>query len=151
MIIVGYQGIGKSTLAKKDLKYIDLESSNTFIDKKRPEGWEVIYVNFANCLSNQGYNVFISSHSIVRQELIMRNIKFISLFPSERLKKQWVKKLEDRYNETKLIKDFKALENAKNCFINNVRDIKKDSKVYCEITDMNYDLKEILKQYEKEN
>ena len=29
MIYVGYQGIGKSTLANKDLKYIDLESSNS--------------------------------------------------------------------------------------------------------------------------
>lgn len=28
MIIIGYQGIGKSTLAHEDNKYIDLESGN---------------------------------------------------------------------------------------------------------------------------
>ena len=86
MIYVGYQGIGKSTLANKDLKYIDLESSNTFIDGERPKRWEAMYVNFAVCLSKQGYNVFISSHKVVRNEMLNRNIDFVSFVPSIALK-----------------------------------------------------------------
>lgn len=37
MIIIGYQGIGKSTLAKNSLKYIDLESGNFWINGERDE------------------------------------------------------------------------------------------------------------------
>ena len=144
MIYVGYQGIGKSTLANKDLKYIDLESSNTFIDGKRPERWETMYVNFAVCLSKQGYNVFISSHKVVRHELLNRNIEFVSIIPSISLKEQWVQKLENRYNITKSEKDFKALANAKDCFEENIKDIKKDSLLCWEITTMDYDLKNFL-------
>ena len=31
MIIIGYQGVGKSTLANKDDKFIDLESSSFWV------------------------------------------------------------------------------------------------------------------------
>lgn len=31
MIIIGYQGIGKSSVANKHIEYIDLESSNFFL------------------------------------------------------------------------------------------------------------------------
>ena len=37
MIIVGYQWIGKSTLANNETGVIDLESSNFFVDGKRDE------------------------------------------------------------------------------------------------------------------
>lgn len=146
MIYVGYQGIGKSTLANKDLKYIDLESSNTFIDGKRPEKWETLYVNFALSLNEQGYNVFISSHKAVRIELLKRNIIFASIVPSIDLKEQWIQKLEERYNKTKSEKDFKALANAKDCFEENIEDIKRDSILCWEISNMEYDLKNFLEK-----
>lgn len=37
MIVIGYQGIGKSTLANKDLRFIDLESGNFWVDGKRAD------------------------------------------------------------------------------------------------------------------
>lgn len=39
MIIIGYQGIGKSSVAKEDYKYIDLESSNFWVDGNRPNDY----------------------------------------------------------------------------------------------------------------
>ena len=39
MIIVGYQGIGKSSISNPDTRCIDLESGNFFVDGKRPDDW----------------------------------------------------------------------------------------------------------------
>ena len=148
MIYVGYQGIGKSTLADKDLKYIDLESSNTFIDGKRPENWEKMYVNFAISLNEQGYNVFISSHKVVREELNKRNHKFYAIVPSLDLKEKWIEKLRDRYYNTLLTKDFKAYMNGKECFEENVKDIMSDSENCIVLDNINYKLEKVLKEYE---
>lgn len=52
-IVVGYQGIGKSTLANSgNGKYIDLESSNFFVDNNRASNWATIYANIAESLAN---------------------------------------------------------------------------------------------------
>lgn len=126
MIFVGYQGVGKSTLANEDLRFVDLESSYTFIDGVRPEGWEKIYVNFALCLSEQGRYVFLSSHKEVRNELKRRKIQFTCIVPKLELKDKWIERLENRYIETKTIKDLKALLNAKEYFEENVKDIIQD-------------------------
>ena len=48
MIIIGYPGIGKSTLAVQHLGYIDLESSNFKVDGIKIEGWQEIYCNILN-------------------------------------------------------------------------------------------------------
>ena len=69
MIIIGYQGIGKSTLANCNLNYVDLESSNFYIDGKRADDWYKPYCKIAEHLSQQGYYVFVSSHKVVRDEL----------------------------------------------------------------------------------
>lgn len=59
MIIVGYQGIGKSSLAGRDKKFIDLESGNFWIDGKRADDWYKPYCKIAEHLSQQGYYVFV--------------------------------------------------------------------------------------------
>ena len=53
MIVIGYQGIGKSTLVKECNSYIDFESSNFKINGERPEGWEQMYCEAALDLSRQ--------------------------------------------------------------------------------------------------
>ena len=68
MIISGYQGIGKSSLAGKN-NCIDLESGNFWVDGKRADDWYKPYCQIANHLSQQGYTVFVSSHEVVRKEL----------------------------------------------------------------------------------
>ena len=69
MIIIGYQGIGKSTLANIDNAYIDLESSNFWHKGERYDNWYIYYGKIAESLSRQNYNVFTSSHREVRDYL----------------------------------------------------------------------------------
>lgn len=144
MIYVGYQGIGKSTISNFYFNCIDLESGNTFINGKRPENWEALYVNFALSLSKQGYNVFISSHKVVREELNKRNIEFIAIVPSLSLKEDWIDKLHKRYLDSKAEKDYKAYMNAKDCYEENIKDILNDSKDSIVIKTMHYNLTVLL-------
>lgn len=112
MIIIGYQGIGKSTLAKGNMQYIDLESSNFFIDGKRPDGWEKMYTRIAEHLSEQGYTVFTSCHKEVQDALRESKEEVCICCPSLELKDCWLHKLEDRYNLTNSDKDYRAWMNA---------------------------------------
>lgn len=144
MIIIGYQGIGKSTLANKNINYIDLESSNFFIDGKRQENWFIIYCNIANHLSEQGKNVFVSSHEVVRESLKYSKEKVVVVYPSLKLKEQWLEKLQERYNITQLEKDYKALMNAKDRYEENIKELQNNDFTKIEIKDINYDLEKTL-------
>lgn len=149
MIIVGYQGIGKSTLAKKSKKYIDLESSIFFHEGARPDDWYIYYCKVAENLSSQGYIVFVSSHKQVRDYLLDSGEHIIIICPSLSLKDEWIMKLEQRYNNTLLIKDFKAWQNANETFEQNIKDIYDCGLPVHTINDMNYNLKKIIKGAEK--
>lgn len=150
MIIIGYQGIGKSTLAGKN-KCIDLESGNFWFygletyQKIRHNDWYVPYCNIANHLSEQGYIVFTSSHEVVREELKKSKEKIYVVFPSIKLKDKWIEKLEDRYNQTGLDKDYKALMNAKDRYEENISELRKCGLSVFEILDMDYSLDEIVR------
>ena len=139
MIYVGYQGIGKSSLGGTD-KYIDLESSNF----KHEDDWYKTYCDVAISLSKQGYDVFISSHKEVREELKKRKHFFKVICPSLKLKEEWIKRLKKRYDETQLKKDYRALENAKSMYDENIKDLLKEDDVI-EIENMNYNLENLLK------
>ena len=124
MIISGYQGIGKSTLAVKSKDFIDLESSNFFIHDQRPEGWHQMYCQVAESLSRQGYDVFVSSHKIVREYLKeFSKEKTILVFPSKEMKENWISKLRSRYEESRSDKDFRALSNAEQFYDKSIDDL----------------------------
>lgn len=123
-VVVGYQGVGKSTLAFHNSRVIDLESSNFFVDGERPANWHIIYCNIARALCKQGYIVCISSHKEVRKELARHPAsKQVIVYPIRALKDAWIAKLRYRYEETQSMKDFKALKNAENCFDENIVDL----------------------------
>ena len=144
MIIIGYQGIGKSTLAGKD-KYIDLESGNFWHNGIRPDNWYVFYCKIAEHLSQQGYNVFVSSHEVVRNRLRKySNEQLCVVFPSVELKDKWIDKLKKRFESTKLEKDYKAWMNAEDRYTENINELKNSGISYIEIKDINYSLKDIL-------
>lgn len=144
MIIIGYQGIGKSTLAGKD-KYIDLESGNFWHNGIRPDNWYVFYCQIAEHLSQQGYNVFVSSHEVVRNRLRKySNEQLCVVFPSVELKDKWIDKLKKRFESTKLEKDYKAWMNAEDRYAENINELKNSGISYIEIKDINYSLKDIL-------
>lgn len=145
MIIIGYQGIGKSTLTKKNNGYIDLESGNFWWNGQRPHNWYIYYCQIAEDLSRQGYIVFVSSHKEVREFLKKSKEKVIVVFPSILIKDKWVKKLKDRYEESKKEKDFKAWKNAEDRYKENIDELMRSEFYFIEINDLNYDLKEMIK------
>lgn len=149
MIIIGYQGIGKSTLAGRD-KCIDLESSNFWVNGKRAEDWYIPYCQIANHLSEQGYTVFVSSHAVVREELKKSQEKVIVICPCPDLKDEWIKKLEDRYLFTKLEKDYKAWKNAEDRYLENINELTDGTFTCCYISDMNYSLQFIVSFFQVE-
>lgn len=147
MVIVGYQGIGKSTLAKTKNGFIDLESSNFFIDGKRSTDWYIPYCKIALNLSAQGYNVFVSSHEVVRTYLADHHTQELAVVcPSKDLRDEWIEKLARRYQTTNLDKDFKAWKNAVVRYDENIDELLNQYGFdYCVIIDsMNYDLCHLL-------
>lgn len=153
MIIVGYQGIGKSTLAKNCSGYIDLESGNFWIGGKRSDDWYIPYCNIALHLAEQGYIVFTSSHVVVREYLssLPKTVELAVCVPDLSLKDEWIKKLEDRYNESNLEKDYKAWMNALNCYDENIKEIlesKRFSKII--IKKIPYNLDTIIGDFNNE-
>lgn len=143
MIISGYQGIGKSSLAGSN-NCIDLESSNFWIDGSRSEDWYKPYCKIANHLSEQGYTVFVSSHEVVRKELEKSDEIVFVVFPSLKLKDQWIERLRKRYEQIPTEKNFKALANAEDRYEENIKELMYGNLTYHEISNINYDLKDIV-------
>ena len=149
MIIIGYQGIGKSTLANKDDKFIDLESgsfwlTNTDGSRYRYDNWYEMYCNVAEHLSQQGYIVFVSSHEVVRNRLKQSKERVFTLYPDVSLKDQWIQRLSDRYHESTLDKDYRALINAVDRYEENIKEIESSDFDNIVIHDINYDLKKLI-------
>ena len=149
MIIIGYQGIGKSTLAGyKDC--IDLESGNFWVNGKRAEDWYIPYCQIANHLSEQGYTVFVSSHEVVRNELKKSKERVEVICPAVSLKDEWIKKLKERYERTKLDKDFKAWKNAEDRYEENIKELMNSGFDATVIDGIGYKLSEIISQMQLE-
>ena len=147
MIVIGYQGIGKSTISNADTKCIDLESGNFWVDGKRADDWYKPYCQIANHLSEQGYTVFVSSHEVVRRELEKSKEFVFIVYPSIKLQDEWLTKLENRYMQTKSNKDYKAYMNAKDRYRDNIIELMASHYGlfgHYEIRDMNYNLKDII-------
>lgn len=145
MIIVGYQGIGKSSLAGTN-GCIDLESSNFWVDGKRDENWYKPYCQIAVHLSEQGYTVFVSSHEVVRKELAeLYPRKTWIVYPALELRSAWITKLLDRYKQTGLEKDYKALMNAADRYDSNIVELSTDKLQSYEIIYIDYQLSDIIK------
>ena len=149
MIVIGYQAIGKSTLASKNARYIDLESGNFWVDGKRADDWYKPYCQIAEHLSQQKYVVFTSSHEVVRN-FLKENSKeiVVAVVPDPELKNRWIQRLEERYNQTQLEKDYKALKNAEDRYTENVKEIIDSGIPTIILKDTHYDLDGMLKRYE---
>lgn len=152
MIVIGYQGIGKSTLSKSSNEYIDLESGNFWVDGKRADDWYKPYCNIAIDLSSQGYIVFVSSHEAVRKCFLENgdlNEQVVTVVPDLKLKEQWIEKLWQRFNNSKLEKDYKAYMNALGRYDENIYEVNQDGSALdgaIVLKSMDYDLDAILQK-----
>ena len=158
MIFSAFQGIGKTTLAKSDLKIIDLESSS--FDKNN-EGWYKDYVRVAYDLVKQGYIVFVSSHKVVR-DYILRTIddksNYAMIMYEKNLEVYCLDKLVERFEASpedsdEAHKNFRAYQRAASDFDPIYNELKFDEqnlglKVIW-LTDKNYNLADIINNYNK--
>ena len=119
-----------------------MESGNFWVNGERAENWYIPYCQIAEHLSKQGYIVFTSSHQCVRDWFKNHGTQIIATcFPSLKLKDKWIEKLEKRYNESHLEKDYKALMNAKDRYEQNVLELMNEENFYhIEITNIPYNL-----------
>ena len=156
LIIIGYPGIGKSSLGTMDStnqNIIDFESSLFKIDGDRANNWHVIYCRQAVSLAKAGFIVLVSSHKCVREELAkydQDDFVIVTITPSPKLKKEWIARLKDRYSQNPSAKNLAALNNAEDSYDEDIKDIASDpnfSHIYLEST--NYHLRSIINKLYK--
>lgn len=114
IIVVGFPGIGKTSISFGKNNFVDLESScfNT-VDpvtnkKTKPDNWEKLYVSVAYDLAKQGKYVCVSNHSLVIGELLDRRQQdsrldeypIVFVYPKKNLKDAWIECLTERYNSS---------------------------------------------------
>ncbi len=147
MIVIGYQGIGKSTVARESKGFIDLESSNFYHEGERPKDWHIYYCQIAEHLSAQGYVVFVSSHEPIRHWF--RQKRAVIICPTLEIRKEWIQKLEDRYFKTMREKDFRAWKNAVYRYDENIKELYMCGIPVLPIRAMFYDLEQMIRAYIK--
>ena len=142
MIIIGYPGVGKTSLAGRYNQYIDLESSNwNSPDNTKPDIWWWSYGKVAEDLSRQGYRVFVSCHPSVQKYFEESNEYVMVLYPSLELKEEWIKRVADRYDRDRSMKNLAALNNVELYYDNQIK-LLDDSQFKNKLVlkDMNYTL-----------
>ena len=155
-IIIGYPGVGKSTLCSQNTehKFIDLESSN-FHDGKEPEKWYCFYAMVAEDLASQGYNVFVSSHYDVVMALRMNvsnpNIPVIVVCPSLEIESDWLLKLKTRYHESGLEKDRRAYGRAKSNYRDDISELLDCGFPVTQIENIDYDIFDVIGNLKKDD
>ena len=150
VIVVGYPGIGKTTLSQTSDHFLDLESSCFRVDNEHIEDWEIVYCQVAVHLAKQGYVVFCSSHKIIRDRLWTMDlpdcVHKMCVVPSEDLKDKWIEKLKLRHERSRYLKDFYAYVRASERYIEDIKSIKNDFDVILELKSLEYDLEGLLKE-----
>lgn len=158
LIICGYPGIGKSSIAGWN-NCIDLESSlfshyeNSC--RKSDDIWVREYCNLAYYLALQGYTVMTSTHAAVidcfdhLKVAYYKDVPIVIFCPRADMKEAWGIRLMKRYNETNLDKDFRALEGAIRYWNSNMEYMTKQNfPIYCPMS-IDYDLRDYILQIRK--
>lgn len=166
MIVMGYPGIGKSTLAEKSLEYIDLETSNWWNlistkEKKnvrvRPNGWEKIYCKVALDLSRQGYIVFTSPNKDIRNCFTrMRQCNQITdkdiicvCFPSLKMQSEWTERVRQRYIADPSDKNARALDHVLECYVDDVTEMAHSPFIHIKLFNKDYDLESVIQNQKR--
>lgn len=154
MIIVGYPGVGKSTLVQHKENCIDLESS--CFDKSNIN-WYKDYCNVAIDLHKQGNIVLVSNHELVYKELgskeELKQSDLVFIFPCLQLGNDWIMKLKERYEKYSTKKNELAYLRARNNYLQDINSlihfIKENNYRYCCIDSMLYQLDYIVRGLEE--
>lgn len=91
-IISAFPGMGKSYIAQNYKNWVDLESTPF------QKNWK-LYADVANHMSSNGYNVMVSTHKEMRDELKLRSADFTLAMPSRNLKQEYIRRYKYRGND----------------------------------------------------
>lgn len=162
LIICGYPGVGKSSIAGWN-NCIDLDSSWFSYDKDGNviypnEAWTVNYCMLARKLALQGYTVLLSTHQAVINTLRegkwlfdKDDIRVVIFVPRSDMKKEWVERLVNRYIESDKDADLRAFIGGIQYWDSKIATIRHtDFPIYCPDS-IDYDFRDyILKIRERE-
>lgn len=112
MIILGYPGIGKTTISRDDYRFIDLDSGIVSMNKN----WAMPYCQIALALSKQGYFVFTSTHEKIRDRIEGMARDVCVCYPNRSLKDDWTAALYRRYDDMRNKPTHDAWKRAKDHF-----------------------------------
>ncbi len=98
-IICGFAGVGKSTLAKKEKGFVDLESTPF------KKNWD-LYSDVAIHMAYNGYTVMVSCHKELRNALKEKGANYRVYAPVESEKYKYLDKYRERGNDEKFLKLF---------------------------------------------
>ena len=153
LIVSGYPGIGKTTVAMRSVRFIDLESSGFSVDGQKTPMWFIPYCKIAVNLAAQGYHVFVSAHEVVQSYLdsiaLPEGVSYVRCAPSKLLKAEWLNKLMNRYLETNLQKDKAAAVAAVENYDEQVEYMLSKPNAI-ELTSMDYDLETVIWRAEEQ-
>ena len=141
MIIIGYPGVGKSTLSNNRSNVIDFDSSLYL----KQGYWEDLYVQKAMELSDKGNIVCVSSHKMVQELLKSYRGKVVVVYPSLALHDFWINKLRERYEVSKDAGDYRALQRCVSHYCEDILGLRELPFRKVEISSKSYDLEELLK------
>ncbi len=143
MIIMGYPGIGKSSAARDDYRFIDLDSS---VFKSIPN-WAKYYAEIAEKLSHQGYYVFVSTHAEVRNRLYKSKEKVVLCYPDISLKEAWIGRLQKRYKRENNKANALALKHVEDNFDEDFERFEISPHRKLVISSTQYNLKKLIVDY----
>lgn len=148
IILLGYPGVGKTTLAKESCLMTDLESSWFFVNGKRFEGWEEVYLTIATGLAIQGRLVLCPTHPAIRQGLwSQEDFAKILVYPALHLKEKWLERIQFRLRNDPSEKNLRALDRVFKFYDQDISDLKKDTHfLHIEIQSMDYSLSDGLRK-----
>ena len=121
-----------------------MESSN-FV---KNDNWASEYCNVALDLSNQGYNVFVSSHESVREYLskFQDNYNIIEVFPNFTMYDEWIRRLENRYRLYPSDKNKRAYDYVSNSFFAAIANMMNDDIELKLILDYNSHINDLSRE-----
>ena len=122
LIICGYPGVGKTTVAGWK-NCVDLESSNFSHDDTGflldPNDWVPKYCTVAMDLAKQGFTVLCSTHTDVIHYFENMNLSLpeqvgaiVIFYPRNWMKGRWIRRLKDRYISNPSKRNRRAYEHA---------------------------------------
>ena len=146
MIVCGYPGVGKSSIAGWN-NCIDLESSNfsQWQTDNVDYDWMAHYIHVATELANQGFTVLLSTHVDVIDLLHeLENIPVVIFCPKFEMKDEWNKRLQERYDKHPSDKNARAWRGAIQYWDVKINALMNSGFPVYQPDSMNYDLRDYI-------